>query len=721
MKYFIALLSFCLYSSSIYAQEKLNIRITDSKTKEPLSFVIVALHNQHLTTTDSAGGAVVSLPSGNNQLHFFLTGYSKFDTTILVPGFSTLNVRLSRESENLEEVVIVSSTRNNQGIENSPMKVEVLGLEEMNEEAALMPDNIASILGDVSGVQIQQSSATSGNDNVRVQGLDGRYTQILRDGMPLYDGFSGGFGILTIPPLDLKQIELIKGSASTLYGGGAIGGLINLISKRPAFKQELDALVNYTSLNEFNANLYAAKRNEKFGYTFFAGYTYQKAIDVNNDGLSDAPEINDVIIHPKLFYYPSSKTIISVGYSGSFDTRKGGDMAVLNNGADSLHQYYETNATQRHTGEYLLEQYFDNNIKLTIKGNVSYFDRTTTSNIATIEGNQTSYYNEASVLVPKDKTELVAGINVTGDDYKTVIPDTALLKAFSNFTTGAFAQYSLHIKEKTTVEGGIRFDMHDKYGLFALPRIAVFHRFNEHWASRAGFGMGYKTPNPLVPQNIEYSVVDFLPLNNSLKPEISYGYNAEVNYKKEWGDHSSLFINQAFFLTQINDPILFDSTAGKIMLANAGEPIITKGFDTYVKLKVHGWALYLGYTYTDARNTYLPTNTFVPLTPRNRFAFVIAKEIEEKWRFGLEGSYTGSQYRYDATLTPSWFFMAALIQRNIGKHVSLVLNCENLLDYRMSKTEALYNGTITNPVFKPLWAPIDGRIINLSVRWKLNK
>jgi len=128
-------------------------------------------------------------------------------------------------------VVVVSTTRSNDRIENATTKVEVLGLEEMNEESTIKPGNIASILGDVSGVQIQQSSATSGNANVRIQGLDGRYTQIIRDGMPLYGGYSGGFGILSIPPLDLRQIELIKGSSSTLYGGGAIGGLINLVSK----------------------------------------------------------------------------------------------------------------------------------------------------------------------------------------------------------------------------------------------------------------------------------------------------------------------------------------------------------------------------------------------------------------------------------------------------------------------------------------------------------
>jgi len=100
-------------------------------------------------------------------------------------------------------------------------------------------------------------------------------------------------------------------------------------------------------------------------------------------------------------------------------------------------------------------------------------------------------------------------------------------------------------------------------------------------------------------------------------------------------------------------------------------------------------------------------------------AFVAVKEIAEKWRFGLEGSVTGSQYRYDGTSTPGYVFIAAMIQRNIGEHVLLVLNGENLLDYRMSREESIYTGTITNPMFKPLWAPIDGRVINLSVRWKL--
>lgn len=647
------------------------------------------------------------------KLYFLLCA-----TLLPVLAFSQDTTRI--DVKDLEEVTIISSTRNNEKIENSPMKVEVLGHEELSEEASIKPGNIASILGDVSGVQIQQSSATSGNSNIRIQGLDGKYTQILRDGMPLYDGFSGGFGILTIPPLDLQQVELIKGAASTLYGGGAIGGLVNLISKRPKMTQETDVLLNYSSLQEFNANVYAAKRYKKLGYTLFAGYNNQQAKDVNKDGLSDVAASNSFIAHPKLFYYLSEKTIISISYTGTFDNRKGGDMLVLQNRADTLHRYYEQNTSARHTGDYQADHTFANSIKLTLKGNYSSFGKNTSTNTFHLKGNQASYYNETSVYMPVGKSNLVAGVNIVGDDYHTTYPDTIALRSFSNFTGGLFGQFSWHIKDNTTIETGLRLDAHNKYGVFVLPRIALFHRFNEHWATRAGFGMGYKTPNPLVQQTVEYNIQDLQPVNGMVKAERSYGYNAELNYKKEWRDNYSLFINEAMFYTKVNDPILFlPAAGGKIGLANAPGALQSMGSDTYIQLQLGGWELYAGYTYTDARRKYLSTSNFMPLTPRHRMAYVVVKEFGEKWRVGLEGSYMGSQYRYDNTKTPSYFFAAAMIQYKAGNHIILVLNSENLLDYRMSKIESLYAGSITNPMFKPLWAPIDGRVINLSIRWKL--
>lgn len=711
-----------LFSLATQAQQSFRALVMDSAANQPLAGATAKAGTQ--TTTANGDGLVSfsNLPSGTVQLEISFAGYQTANLSFLLPDTSLHTIYLQRAAEALETVTI-SSTRTNQRIENSPLKVEVLGKEEMDEENTIKPGNIASILGDVSGIQIQQSSAVSGNANVRIQGLEGRYTQILRDGMPLFEGFSGGFGVLQIPPLDLKQIELIKGSASTLYGGGAIGGLINLISKRPTTKQEAELTLNGTSLKESNVNTYLAKRNNHVGYTFFGGGTHQGMVDVNKDGFSDVPKIEAVILHPRLFLYPSSKTNVAIGYTGTYETRKGGDVQAVNGKPDAVHQYFENNNSDRHTVDAQLQFTLpkDQRIELKILG--SSFTRSIATNTHYFKGQQLNYYTELSHSLLKEKYSLVSGLNLVGDNFHKLPSSGAVLfNDFSNTTLGAFSQLTANLSENTIAEAGLRFDRHNRYGNFLLPRVAVFHRFSEAWASRAGIGLGYKTPNLLAQQTIDYDIEDIQPLPANAAAEKSIGYNAEVNYKKEFGTGSSLFINQAFFLTQLNNPIVPAVLSnGQVQFQNVGRNITSKGFDTYVKGELKGWELYAGYTFTVAERNYLSQNKFVPLTPKNRFAFVIVHEIGEQWRFGLEGSYTGKQYRYNYTQTPGYMFLAAVVARNISDRFTVVLNCENLADYRQSREESLYTGTVTNPVFKPLWAPIDGRVVNLSVRIKLAK
>src|SRR6185437_14006403 len=119
--------------------------------------------------------------------------------------------------DTLEETlqnVIISSTRTNQLLKNTPLTVQVIGREDIEEGTAQSPANIRELLTELSGTQMQQTSAVSGNVSIRLQGLDGRYTQLLKDGFPLYGGFSGSLSILQVPPLDLRQVEVIKGAGS---------------------------------------------------------------------------------------------------------------------------------------------------------------------------------------------------------------------------------------------------------------------------------------------------------------------------------------------------------------------------------------------------------------------------------------------------------------------------------------------------------------------------
>ena len=142
--------------------------------------------------------------------------------------------------------VVIRATRSTRTIKNIPTRVEFIGLEELGEKAIMNSANISLVLRESTGIQIQQTSLSSGNSSIRIQGLDGRYTQLLKDGFPLFGGFSGGLSIMQIPPLDLQQFEIIKGSSSTLYGGGAIAGLVNMVSKVPEDEHQFEIMLTQT-------------------------------------------------------------------------------------------------------------------------------------------------------------------------------------------------------------------------------------------------------------------------------------------------------------------------------------------------------------------------------------------------------------------------------------------------------------------------------------------
>jgi len=206
MKTRIFLLSLFIFSFFVGKTQNLTVIVKDSITQEALPGVSVAVLNSGLGGNTDAQGKIIFTKAldGKYEVKLRLIGYKAKTASVEIPLDTLFAVLLAPEENAIEEVTI-SATRTNARMEDSPMKVEILGGEEMNEENNIKPGNITSLLGDISGIQIQQSSAVSGNANVRIQGLGGKYTQIMRDGIPLYEGFSGSFGIMQVPPLDLKQ------------------------------------------------------------------------------------------------------------------------------------------------------------------------------------------------------------------------------------------------------------------------------------------------------------------------------------------------------------------------------------------------------------------------------------------------------------------------------------------------------------------------------------
>ena len=715
----ILFLTICLfYTNTILAQRYLTFIVKDTITNEPLAGASVFVDGIGVgAITDSSGYArLEKYPGGIFSIGIRMVGYVSKEiqfTSSASKLKDPLLVLLAPQAALTDEVIIMA-TRNNSRLENIPTNVEVLGMEDIQQESAVKPGNIASLFGDIAGLQMQQVSATSGNINVRIQGLNGGYTQILRDGIPLYGGFSGSFSILQIPPLDLRQVEIIKGSSSTLFGGDAISGIINLISRKPSNNFETSLLLNQTTLNETDANVFLSGYYRETGFTFFAGHVQQKPSDVNGDGFSDVPRVRNFVIHPNLFFNFDGNITLSVGLTSTFEERKGGDMDLFNNPVSTQHEYFVNHISARNSGDFNLEKKYDGGSSLSCKGAISFVQRSIETNQYYFSASQMLHFTELSYFSKGEKSDFVVGLNYYGNRFTKKNADSVSLPDYTQSTWGIFAQNDWRITEKLLIESGLRYDYNSQYHEFLLPHISVMYKLSSLFMIRLNGGYGYKTPELFSYINEEQDLQRVKLFN--VRSELSKNINFDINYNIPVAQLSTLTLDQSFFYTILDHPIVSTvDTQNQIILFNADKPVETYGLQTYARLVVDELEFYLSYVFTHATKKYDDKNPVFLATPKHNVACIMMFDLEDGWRTGIDASYIGSQYIENNEKTPAYVFMAAMIAKKID-NFTIVLNCENVFNYRQKNYIA---GNSIIPEFKTLWAPIDGRVLNISLNYKI--
>ena len=731
------LLCFAFFLIQTAHTQSLQLQVVDSLTNEPLAGVVVQVNTRPTTgeVTDAEGRArFVRLPVGMYTLIASFVGFETKTVRLEFPlpaSDSLLIIRLAASDEALD-LVTVTATRTNRRIEDLPIKVEVLGQEDMDEEAAVVPGNVGSILGDISIIHIQRTSLPNNNQGIRMQGLDPKYTQILRDGLPLYEGFSGNLGVLQIPPLDLKQVEIVKGSASTLYGGGAIGGLINLVSRRPGHEPELTVVANRSTLRENNLNVYGSRQfNDKIGATLFLGFTDQPAVDVNKDGFSDVPLIRQFSFHPRLFLSPTTTNHLNIGYSFITEQRDGGYLEAINH-PDITRLYVQTNTLNRHTVDATYDHTFSEGHTFTGRGTLSFFDRKQNDGGYRFDARQASSYAEATDLLQRGSHTLVTGVNLTHEQFGKGQTDSSQIADFTYNTMGIFAQDDYTVGKYVTIQGGLRLDHHNIYGNFLLPRLSILIKPTAHFSIRTSIGTGYKTPNAFAnivtaTPNASVRYRYLLPLDPGVKPERSLGLNMDVAYAGNIGEHLTVQLDQAFFYTLVHNPIVATALLTNTMyqpmtrLQNTAYNYRAVGTDTYLRLEYDELEFYLGYNHTAARRVGSGEQTFIPFNPRDKFSLTVAYEIPDKWRMGIEASWVGGQYIYNNQKVANYWFWATAVERMIGRF-HIILNAENLFNIQQFNLSGpVVTGDSANPSVAPLWAPQEGRIVNLALKYQLKR
>lgn len=699
------------------AQHTFKAKIINKETGEPVSGATATFEAvKKSTAADSTGFVVIhNIPAGKYRIKISSVGFAEKETIINVPlPGGVVTIELETEHEEEEEVVI-QSTRSTRTIRDIPTRVEFVAGEELDEKANMKPGDIRMVLNESTGITTQQTSALSANASIRIQGLDGRYTQILRDGFPLYAGFSGGLGLLQTPPLDLKQFEVIKGSSSTLYGGGAIAGLVNLISKTPGKERELKIYLDATSAGGLNTSGFYGQRFGKAGITLFASRNSNAAFDPSATGFTAIPKFERYTVNPKLFLFFNANTELTAAISFTTESRTGGDVEFIK--GNKATGYSEVNNTDRINTRFSFERRYGKNSSIKIKNSINYFKRLLiVTAVDDFKGIQNSSFTEATYANHGEQSEWIAGINLLTDNFDEVLPPTASYSGrdYKQLTTGIFVQNTYKVNERFNLETGLRGDYVKDYGFALLPRISMLFKFSSNLSSRIGGGLGYKTPNFFTEESERLQYKNILPVDEDVnRLERSYGVNADMNYRTKFADDKVSFsINHLFFYTRINDPlVLRQQSSMGYQFINAKGHFDSRGMETNIKLGYSDFKLFLGYTLTKAYLHEGNVETENYLTSRHRFNSVLLYEVEDKWKVGLEAYYFSKQQLSDNTTGRAYWITGFMVEK-LWKNFSLYINFENFTDTRQTKFDTIYTGSISNPQFRDIYAPLDGFVVN---------
>jgi iron complex outermembrane receptor protein len=704
---------------AVQAQHTFKATIRSGEDKTALPGATITWKEQNKSAFADSNGLVVftAIKPGTQTFLITFIGFEARTVTYTFPlaDSAIIDIDLEKSEEESEEEVVVTATRISRTIANIPTRVEVISGEELGEKANMKPGDIRMLLTESTGIQTQQTSATSFNAGIRIQGLDGRYTQMLRDGYPLYAGFSGGLSILQIAPLDLKQVEVIKGSASTLYGGGAIAGLVNLVSKTPGEKRELSFLANGTSAGGLDLSGFYSERYGKAGLTLFASRNSNKAYDPADIGLTAIPKFERYTINPRLFLY-GKKTTADVGVTYITEDRTGGSMNYIKHGETG---FYEKNNTDRVITQLGIAHKLSAHATLQLKSSYSRFNRVITIPDYTFDALQQSSFSELTWNRKGENADWVIGANILTDDLNEVEHNSDPSRDYHYNTFGIFIQNAWTVSKSLVLEAGLRGDFVNEYGFELLPRVSAMIKVLPGLTTRIGGGFGYKTPTIFTEDAERMYFKYILPINiNQSKNERSVGANWDINYRTNIGD-VGVSLNHLFFYTRLNHPLTIATSlwSGAWFVNSAGH-FDTQGMETNLRLTYGDFKLFLGYTYTDANTHFDAKQVWLPLTARHRLNNVLMYEKDEKWKLGLEAYYFSKQRLNDGSYGKSYWITGFMAER-FWEKFSLYINFENFTDTRQSKFDTIYTGTTDNPVFRDIYAPVEGFIVNGGIKVRL--
>ncbi|MDZ7629586.1 MAG: TonB-dependent receptor [Parvularculaceae bacterium] len=615
------------------------------------------------------------------------------------------------------DTIIVQATRSGRAVDDLPVRVEVIGQEEIEEKAIMRPGNISMLLAETGGVRVQTTSPALGAANIRLQGLYGRFTQLLSDGLPLYGGQAASIGLLQIPPTDLAQVEVIKGSASSYYGGTALGGVINLISRRPGDAPAGEVLANLTTRNGQDLTGYfETPLNDQLSFSLTTGAHRQTVQDFDEDGWIDLPGYERWSARPRFFWNGADGASLYATLGFLSEQREGGTLPgrTVPDGT----AFRQDQDTRRFDGGFVADAPLTGAIDLTLRGSAMLQDHDHRFGPLVEEDRHESYLIEASFAGGGARTDWAIGAAFQSEAYAS---RTFPVFDYTYNAPGLFAQIDHDLLDNLSVALSGRFDDHSEYGSQFSPRASVLYK-PENWTVRGSYGRGFFAPTPFI-EDIEASGLSRLAPLEGLVEEKAETASIDIGYAASPVEANvSIFGSNVDSVTEL-EPFasLPGGTFDRVRLVNADGETRIRGAELLLRYFWNDFKFTGSYLYLDAtEDDPLGGRREIELTPRHSAGFVAVWEQHGRGLLGFEAYYTGKQRLDDNPFRETskpYLHLGLVGQITIGR-VSWFLNAENLLDVRQTKEDPLILPTRSpeGQWTTDIWSRNDGFILNGGAR-----